>query len=192
MLPLSLLLLLAFRIAHVLASWRGRVFGHVIRNAGARGRRVIVRANGPGTARPREALKWGVPGGVRRPRRSPTLSRRSWRPEIPPGRGVRQPSGALGQGSRGPTWVLPFPGGLQTVWARAWPGEGRTKSPQGIPRGGCSNGCSLRRERRETTPALTPKWVREWPCGHPLPVVAIGSIPYIYRGAFFSHGRPPP
>jgi hypothetical protein len=32
---------------------------------------------------------------------------------------------------------------------------------------------------------LTPKWVREWCCHHSLPVVAIGSIPYIYRRVSF-------
>ena len=32
---------------------------------------------------------------------------------------------------------------------------------------------------------LLPEWVREWRCRHSLPVVAIGSIPYIYRRVGF-------
>jgi hypothetical protein len=35
------------------------------------------------------------------------------------------------------------------------------------------------------------QWVREWPEGHPLPVVAMGLIPHIYRRAYFSHRATP-
>ena len=36
----------------------------------------------------------------------------------------------------------------------------------------------------------TIQWVREWPFGHPLPVVAMGSIPHIYRREGLSPGGP--
>ena len=35
------------------------------------------------------------------------------------------------------------------------------------------------------------EWVREWACAHPLPVVAMGSIPHIYRRAPFGHRATP-
>jgi len=44
---------------------------------------------------------------------------------------------------------------------------------------------SWRESSRKPANDLLTQWVRERPCGHPLPVVAIGSIPYIYRRVGF-------
>ena len=39
--------------------------------------------------------------------------------------------------------------------------------------------------RKQTRQTQVFWWVREWRCRHPLPVIAIESIPYIYRRAPF-------